>query len=219
MPKPKPKDVPRLAFEVFAPGSDSPGPGHYDHSKTESKRRERTRAHKLGERYSKPLSDAEITPGPGNYSAESVPRGHHTRSPGFSLRMRPATGNPVAHAAPEHTAVPGPGHYHTSSPVTPRSARGTLNKTSSTTSLGSTGSLSKSKPSSSFGTSPRFKSTSPHEVGPGSYNVARATPMSKKGVKIGTKLQQRPREVFDLLYTPGLDSNGNHTKLGHSGRQ
>ena len=43
--------------------------------------------------------------------------------------------------------------------------------------------------------------------------------MSKKGVKIGEKIQQKPREVFDLLYTPAVDTLGNRTTLGHSGRQ
>ena len=165
--------------------------------------------------------DVEKTPGPGVYASETVHRAHHTKTPSFTFGSRPNSGNPVAHASPEKVVVPGPGHYHSSagSPVTPRSARGTLNRTTSAASLNSVGSGSGQKPSSSFGTSPRFKSGATHSAGPGSYEVARARPMSKKGVKIGEKIQQKPREVFDLLYTPAVDTLGNRTTLGHSGRQ
>ena len=218
MRKPKAKTVPRFSFETHSPGADSPGPGSYNHIIGDEKRRARTPVYKFGERFSIPPSEVQNTPGPGMYAAETIHRGHQTKSPSHSFGSRPARGNPVAHASPEHVDLPGPGHYRSStSPATPRSARATLSRTASGASLNSTG--SGQKPSSSFGTSPRFKSSPNQTVGPGSYEVGRATPMSKKGVKIGKKIAKKPPEVFDLLYTPAVDTLGNRTMMGHSGRQ
>ena len=77
------------------------------------------------------------------------------------------------------------------------------------------------KATMAFSGPPRFKDPQSNgNAGPGSYDIAGPTSDQRRaGIKIGTKLRDRPPEVHDVPhYHPSCDCNGTSYTIGHVGK-